>query len=184
MDAIDTYYSTKQAILLDLTIDNNMYENLLYESTKSGSDFIEEYIRLSIDLSNIQTAYRAKGVAGHEIIRKSLFAPGGKIDDELLFALIDNRIKDAAIFGNQYGLARISQAVSEYPLNPFAIERESDNTLSDHLRPSKFMIWGMEPVFSFGFAVEMELKILGIIISCKKLSLGPEWIRKRLPEPF
>ena len=184
VEAVDAYYATRHAILLDLTMDRNMFEDLLDRAKKVESRLLVEHFRMAIDLLNLQTALRAKEMSQETAIRESLFIPGGEIDLDILWALVDGGVKEVAAVAAEFGLDRISRAAAEVPANPFAIERESDNTLLDHLRPTRFLIWGVEPAFSFGFAVEMELKILGIIINCRRAGLSPEWIKKRLPEPF
>ncbi len=184
VEAVDAYYATRRVILLDLTMDRNMFEDLLDRAKKIESRLIVEHFRMSIDLLNLQTALRAREVNQETAIRERLFIPGGEIDLDILWALVDGGVEEIAAVAAECGLDRISRAAAEVPANPFAIERESDNTLLDHLRPTRFLIWGVEPAFSFGFAVEMELKILGIIISCRRAGLTPEWIKRRLPEPF
>lgn len=182
--AVDAYYTTRHAILVDLIMDRTMYEDLLDHAVKTQSPLIVEHVRMAIDLSNLQTAMRAEKVEQDAASRENLFIPGGEIGLNTLWKLLDQGVEGVTTVADEYGLNRISRAAAEHSTNPFAIEREADNTLLDHLRPTRFMIGGVEPVFAFGFAVEMELKILGIIIGCRQAGMGPEWIRMRLPEPF
>jgi V/A-type H+-transporting ATPase subunit C len=184
MEAIDAFYMTRRVILIDLFTDRNMFEDLLDRAKKVESRFIVKHFRLAIDLLNLRTALRAREMTHDTAISEYLFIPGGKIALDTLCALVDGGIEEVAAVAIECGLVRISRAVAEYPTNPFAIERESDNALLEHLRPTRFLLWGVEPAFSFGFAVEMELKILGIIMSCRRAGLSPEWIKRRLPEPF
>ena len=183
-EAIDAYYTTRRAIIIDLVLDGTLLKDLLERAKRIQCPLIMAHFRLAIDLSNLQTALRARGMEHEAVIKENLFIQGGEIDRPTLEVLMDKGVKEVAAVAAEQGLDRIVRASAEYPTNPFAIERESDNTLLDRLRPARFLLWGMEPVFAFGFAVEMELKILGIIISCRQAGLSPEWIRMRLPEPF
>ena len=184
LESINTYYTSRHAILVDLIMDRTMYEDLLDRADKTQSRLIVEHVRMAIDLSNLQTAMRAEKMEQDAAFRENLFIPGGEIGLNTLWELLDQGVEGVTTVADEYGLNRISRAAAEYPANPFAIEREADNTLLDHLRPTRFMIGGVEPVFAFGFSIEIELKILGIIIGCKQAGMGPEWMRMRLPEPF
>ena len=183
-EALATHDTTRRAILIDLVLDRTLLEELLERAKRMQCPLITAHFRLTIDLSNLQTALRARAMDHKDIIEEHLFIPGGEIDPQTLKEIMDKGIKKVAEVAAEQGLERIVRASVEDPKNPFAIERESDNTLLDQLRPARFLLWGMEPVFAFGFAIEMELKILGIIMSCRQAGLSPQWIRMRLPEPY
>ncbi len=180
--AVEIYYSTKHPMLLDLSVDKIMFKDLLSMSESLASPLIKDHIRLTIDLANIKTALRIKNLSFDTAIRENIFIHGGNIDIKAIG--LSGGVKTEKIIEvlDKHGLHRLSKAAAEFKENPFAIEREIDNTLTDNLRPSIFLVWGVEPVFTFGFAVEMELKILRIILEIKKSGFETEWIEKRLPE--
>lgn len=180
--AVQLYYSAKHSILIDLSVDKIMFQDLLNKSESLASPLIKNHIRLTIDLANIKTALRIENLSFDTAIRENIFIHGGDIDIKAI--VLPGAGKTEAIIKvlDQRKLHRLSKVTAEFKENPFAIEREIDNTLTDNLKPSIFLVWGIEPVFVFGFAVEMELKILRIILEIKKYGFETEWIEKRLPE--
>jgi len=180
--AVEIYYSTEHPMLLDLAVDKIMFKDLLSRSQSLASPLIKDHIRLTIDLANIKTALRIKKLSLNSAIKENIFIHGGDIDIKAIDLFGNGKTEKIIDVLDKHGLHRLSKAVAEFKENPFAIEREMDNTLTDNLRPSIFLVWGVEPVFAFGFAVEMELKILRIILEIKKCGFETEWIEKRLPE--
>ena len=170
--AVEIYYSTKEPISLDLAVDKIMFKDLLSSSQSLASPLIKDHIRLTIDLANIKTALRIKNLSLNAVIREdaivreNIFIHGGNIDiktiDPADYMSGSGKTEKIIKVLDKHGLYRLSRAAAEFKENPFAIEREIDNTLTDNLRSSISLVWGVEPVFTFGFAVEMELKILSV----------------------
>ncbi|MCP4129497.1 MAG: V-type ATPase subunit [bacterium] len=184
LTAVDRYYTEKHPILIDLVIDRILYKDILSQSAILGNKFIEDFLKLKINLLNIQTSLRGKEFAGIDSIREKIFIPGGTISKRRLYKLLDAEIEEAAEDVEALGYTRAAEAVRGYGESPFAIERECDNILVEYIRPAAYLVWGIEPFFAFGQAMEMELKIIGIILSGKRSGFSPEWMETRLPEPY
>ncbi len=183
-DAVEAYYADKNLILIDLVIDRTMFLDILDRCQNLGSLLLYQHLALNIDLINIQTMLRSEDLAAGKAITKRLFIPGGSIEISYLNQISKNPMDHLTELTSRYNLDRLSRSISEYPDNPFAIEKACDDTLTGHIRQARYYIWGVEPVYAFGYAVELELKILGTILSGIEAGIEKELLKKRLPEPY
>jgi len=181
---VELYYSTKKHMIIDLSLDQFMYDHLRICCRELNSGFAEGYIKLKIDLLNIQTLMRCRGIEYDREMRGRLFMQGGDIDRKLFIDSSADAFETAAMIASNNDLTRIKAGLDQFSSNSFAVERECDNTLTDYLRSADYMIQGVEPVISFGFNIELELKIIGIIFSCLKSGLDSRWMKMRLPEVY
>jgi V/A-type H+-transporting ATPase subunit C len=180
--AVESWYRTKMLITIDLCLDASLFHDLIQRSLKTGSSFIHKFILLSIDMANIKIFARAGDMRDHDGLNEVLFIDGGNIDPYIFRSARGDVLDELRETAERYDLVRIGHAVSQARQNPFAVERECDNTLTDYLRAAQYLVWGAEPVFTHAWAVELELRVIGILLSAIRSGLGVEWIEMRLPE--
>ena len=66
----------------------------------------------------------------------------------------------------------------------FALEREIDNFLTETVKKAKYQSFGIEPLIGFCIAKEVEVKIIRLISTGKRMRLRPEEIKERLRLPY
>jgi|GEM_PF-1423945 len=180
--AVESWYRTKMLITIDLCLDASLFHDLVQRSLETGSGFIHKFFLLSIDMANMKIFARAGDMRDHDGLKDILFIDGGNIDSSIFRDTRGDVLDVLKETAERNGFTRIVHAVSQARQNPFAVERECDNMLTDYLRQAQYLVWGAEPVFTHAWAVELELRVIGIILSGIRSGLGAEWIEMRLPE--
>jgi len=183
-EAVDLWYTYGNLYLMDFAFDRHMFIDYITEAEKTGSEYIRGYISLKADLLNIQFLVRTMGQPDLEHAGARMFMPGGKIDIENLKALVNGPFHEIEHLAEEYDFRQLAAAIADLDNNPFAVERESENITTNYLRETQSMVSSVEPVFAFAKAVELELKILGMILYCLDSRVPWDLINKRLPELY
>jgi len=140
--------------------DKTYMEELLKASKKSGSPLFKKYAEAFVELNKILF---------------SLFLNRGKNIDELSETL---RFKDYF----QTISAGIEYFKKHGSLSQF--EKEIDNYLLSVVKRAKYMAFGIDPVFAFCVAKEMEIKNIKLILNGKRLKISSLDLKERLRNSY
>ncbi len=118
---------------------------------------------------------------------KKVIIDGGNISEEEYQSYLNKNIDSASPLFRSLEYAKyIARGIEEYgdtgSLSKF--ELEMDNYLTGLVKESKKVTYGPEVVFSYGYAKEIEIKNLRIILISKLNDLSPDFIRERLRETY
>jgi len=97
-----------------------------------------------------------------------------------------NALKDpeAVLAGARYSDfgAAVARGVENYKKSGSlsVLEKESDDSLVETIRPAKYRSFGVDPVIGFFVAKETEIKNLRLIFTAKQLNMPAEDIKRRL----
>ncbi len=190
-DAIEAvmtdYETTKDPQRIDLILDKYYISHLYKMAKKTEIPLFIDYVEDIVDFTNIKTLIRLKKQGKDIRFLEDVLLPNGKIDkDEILLSLnestdvIINKFKNYRIGpGLKTGLERYQETGK---LSDF--EKTADNYLMELNKPSKQVIFGPEPLFSYLIAKETEIKVLRIILVSKINKLSSDAIKERLRDLY
>lgn len=169
----------------DLVLDRACYAEMTQAAAKSKSDFLQGYVRLSIDATNLRTAVRCArmGVAGD--LKRASLLPDGNVTVPRLAETGGNGL--AGLFAGtaletaaQQGAALLEsegQGLAEF-------ERSCDNALAAYLLRARQIPFGEQPVVGYLCARESEATAIRTILSGRGAGLSADVIRERLRECY
>lgn len=167
----------------DFLLDKACYEEMLVHAKASGSPFLTEYVKLTVDSLNLRSVVRAlRAQRGKELLEAALI-PGGTVDTAALAVaqaaelprLFPKELQEAAAEG---------AALLEGEGSMTAFERASDNAVARYVQKARRVPFGVEIVVGYLFARQSELTALRIILSGRLAGLPKDTIRERLREAY
>lgn len=169
----------------DLTLDRYYFQELLALANETNSDFLQGYVRLTIDTANLRTVVRVLRMGRGRELLESFLCQGGELETQ--------RILEAVSAGTPLEelcaatpLSRAAEAGGEAvrggSLTRF--EKLCDDGVTDYLRQARFTAFGEAPVIAYLAAKEMELTSIRIIMTSRLAGLPAQVIRERLREAY
>ncbi len=165
----------------DFALDRAYYEELTALARKSGSEFLEGYVRTAIDGANLRSAVRAARLdKGPQFLRQVL-VPGGHVDPETVASAPGEQLgrifKDTALAGAAETGSSLAHP-NGGPLTDF--ERLCDDAVTAYLAKARMVPFGVEPVIGYLYAREAEATAIRIILAGRMAGLDGATIRRRL----
>ena len=185
--AQEAYEGSKDPQDIDITIDHIMFEHLFALADIVDSEFIKQYIRLSIDYYNVKTLLRVKNMnKGSRFLGASLIA-GGIVERSFLLANYDKTPDALAgiLFYKHFGNT-VLNGVEYYNRteNYSDLERIFDNQLMAHIKNSKLIAFGPEILFSYLISRENEARQIRILVAGKQNQLPNDTLKERLRDNY
>lgn len=181
------YEENKDPQKIDLVLDSYMYKEILSKSEEINEKFINDYIKMSIDLNNIRTLLRAKAQNKNRKFFESIILDGGTIDKKTLISY-ENETADSIANKLSYTPYEkiIRLGLEEYSKtnNISYFEKLSENYIMNFIKKAKQVSFGVEPLVGYIIAKETEIKIIRIIMVGKLNSIAPSIIRERLRDAY
>ncbi|MBU3090613.1 V-type ATP synthase subunit C [Clostridium sp. CM028] len=172
---------------IDIILDRYMYVDMLARAEETKIDFIIEYVKKSIDFSNIKSIIRLKKQQKDVNFFKEVILIGGDISSDVLLTAFSDPIENMAtkFSSSKYGeVVRIG--LEEYIKTGklSSLEKLSENYIMEKLRAAKYVTFGPEPIFAYIAAKETEIKIIRIITVGKLNNVDTTIIRERMREVY
>lgn len=172
---------------IDILLDRYYFNHLYDLAVETDIPLFIKYVKDLIDFTNIRTLIRVKKQKKDMKFLEEALIPSGNISkEELVLSLSDtidviiNKYKDYDISPEIKKGLEIFQNTSRLS----ELEKLMDDYLMELNKPSKYINFGPEPLFSYIVAKETEVKILRIIMVSKLNRLSPEDIRERLRDLY
>lgn len=178
---------TKDPQRIDLILDRYYYKHLYRMAKDSGIELFIEYVKDMIDFINIRSSIRLKKQSKDMTFFEDVVLANGNIDrEDILFTLNDSIENIMHKFKNyRIGPGLIRGLESYKETNRLAdFEKHMDNYLMEINKPSKYVNFGPEPIFSYIVAKETEIKILRIIMVSKLNNISPDATRERVRDLY
>ena len=157
------------------------------EAEAAGNDFVTGYVKLLIDISNVQTFVRVKQIGKPVEFLGKVFLEGGRIDLATLMELYGESYQQIGekldLYGFGEAMGRGGAAAVE--TGSFALmEKLCDNLKVRYAKGAQFITAGIEPIAAFYVAKEMELKNLRMVLTGKLVGIPEETLKERLREAY
>jgi V/A-type H+-transporting ATPase subunit C len=168
----------------DLLLDRACYGELLETANRSGSTFLQGYVRLQIDAANLKSAVRSlRQHQGQDFIRRVLL-PGGNVSPEsIAAACLTGGHLEALFTGALQSAAALGDEISKEGRQT-AFEKACDNALNAYLQSSRMVSFGDSILVAYVAAKENEITAARIILSGRMAGVPTEAIRERLRDAY
>lgn len=181
------YEKTQDPQRIDIILDKYMFMHMGQIVKEINNEFINKYLIILIDLTNIKTLLRVKKLNKEAAFFLSLLIEGGYISNKTFeelysedFEGISNRLKSTE-YGNM-----LKESMEYYnKTDSFAaLEKNIDNYLMAYMKKAKFFNLGPEPLVVYMYARETEIRNLRIILVGKLNKVSESLIRERLRDSY
>jgi len=182
------YEKSKDPRIIDLVLDRALYELILKIAEATKNDFIIQFVKKWIDLTNIkgflrikllkQEAYFVENNLLDELFIKGGLLPTYKYKDGLE---IDSGALPNVFKGTDYEEV-VSKGVEAYEkFKSFLyLEKYAEEVLINFARSSRYIPVGPEAVVAFFFAKQNNARIIRMIMIGKLRGISDEMLRERL----
>lgn len=172
---------------IDILLDRYYFDHLYELAKKADIPLFINYVQNLIDFTNIKSLIRIKKQNKGADFLEEVILCNGKIEKNNIILQANNSLQDILEKFKNYDISlqlksglefyQQSESLSEF-------EKQCDNYLMGLNKPSKYINFGPEPIFSYIVAKETEVKVLRIIIVSKLNKLSPNNIRERLRDLY
>lgn len=187
MEAAEVLGRTKDPQLVDFICDKYCFMEVNRLAAEAKNDFIQGYAGLTIDVINLKTYIRVKNLGQNWTYFKDIFVPGGNIDEFVYGRIFD---ADAGTFAASFNGSALKDAVTTGRDNltktgDYAIfEKLCDEAIVDYIRDAKSISFGVEVLFAYLVAKQMEIKNIRILMAAKLAGMEPEDIAERIRKTY
>ena len=168
----------------DFILDKAYYAELQSLAKAMESPFIQSYVRLLIDSSNLRSLVRTLRMGKNQDFLSQVLVPGGNVGVERLAAAGD---KDSLAALYSHTVLEKAGALGAECLaggSMTAFELACDNAVNTYLRGAKLISYGAEPVLAYMAAVESEITAIRMILTGRLAGIAPQVIRERLRDMY
>lgn len=185
IEAREVLGTTKDPRLADSILDQAYFEDMNALAEEAGSDFLQGYVRTSIDIANMRSIVRtARMGKGTEFLEGVLFA-GGDVGVRRIVSVISagGSVEDLYTTSTLKEAAEAGAAAARgSSLTRF--EKLCDDALTNCISKAKYVAFGEAPIIAFLAAKENELTAVRIIMTGRLAGLSADTIRERLRESY
>lgn len=185
--AVSTFKVSGDPQDIDLIVDKGIFEYAIEIAKGSKDDYLLEYVKFNIDITNLKTFIRIRAQEKSIEFLDKVFIEGGSLEYNQFASYINEsleRFADKLSYTDFYKWS--DQGIGEYIGNGDlgSVDRYGDNYIIEHIKKSKFINLGTEPIIAYIYARENEIRALRIILTGKKSNVHPEKIRERMRDVY
>ena len=171
--------------LADFVLDRAYFEEMRAAAQTTGSSFLQGYVRLLIDATNLRSAVRAARMGkGSDFLRRVLL-PNGDIQIDGLLAAGSGGADLAGIFAHTYLTAAAQEGAAVMRGGSLTgFERLCDDAVMHYLAQARRIPFGEQAVIGYLYARESEFTAIRTILSGRMAGLDADTIRERLREAY
>ncbi len=181
------FSKSKDSQVIDIILDKCMFEDMLTRASEMNIDFISQYVKQSIDITNIKTMLRVKKQKKDPKFLETVLLKGGTIEESILLYGLNDTLEAfiAKISKTAYSevLSSILEGYSSKE-DISALDRLFDDYIMNHAKEIKRINFGPEPIIAYILARETEIKVIRIIIVGKINNVPTDVIRERVRELY
>ncbi len=174
------YYKNKNVRDIDIAIDKVEAEFQLENAAAAASIFLVELMKMYIDINNIRTMMRLKFT---EMEDRDVFMPGGYIEPVRLDHAVDTGYESLGQAFAAMPYYHIIEAGAGYMQrnNSFLkLEAACDVHLVGYLKTTDQITAGHQPIVAYLLRKEHEIRMVRMVLACKKAEIEPKVILDRL----
>ena len=178
-------YETRDPLVFDCVLDTGYLELLYRAAQRAECSFLEDYARLAADLYNARAFLRAKDSRLSPQRRVRLFARTGLIPAQDFAEAFRDDAETSAVLARGHltsmSLARVASG------GEGALEQTDvlcDNAMTDFMAQAKRLVFGIEPLFGYAYAVELETINVRRALVGQFLGVAGAQIRERLRRSY
>lgn len=164
--------------IVDAEVDRAMFAELAHLARESGSGFLEELIKLQIDIANVKSLLRARlaDVPADEALPMTV--EGGSVSVAELTRLYELPIAEAG--ARLAALPTLSGIPAAELADLARLDVIADNVVVGYLRRARAVSVGAEPVIAYVMGREAEVRAVRTLLIGRLAGLPTEVLRSRL----
>lgn len=179
--AKETLSATGDPQLADLVLDRACYREMDALAKSSGSEFLQGYVRLTIDVANLRTAVRCARLGKDSEFVSRVLLPGGNVSERSIAAAKGEGLKELFQTGVLSQAAALGAKLAQPGAGALtAFEAMCDDAVTTYLSSAKRVPFGEQTVIGYLYAKEAELTAVRTIMSGRMAGLDGDTIRSRL----
>lgn len=168
---------------IDVSLDKAMFKHIFADCKKAKVKSVTKYHQANVDFMNVSTMLRCKKINADIKFFKENLIEGGEIKTYILeelykepYDVIGEKLKYTG-YGEIIAVA-VEEAKQDKSLVQFEVLW--DNYLMDIFKNDKADIFSVAPIAGFYIAKKIELKMVGMILTCLKNKADLSAIKARL----
>lgn len=185
--ASEDFEANKDPQRTDIILDKYMFLELNDIRKELNHKFVDKYIRVLIDSTNLKTLLRVKKQNKGRDFLEEVIIDGGSIDKDVLRGLLTDSVENIVSKLSHTDYAEmLREGIEEFTKTNSAslLEKLVDNYIMKLMKEAKFIPFGPEPVLAYVYAKETEIKVVRIIMVGKLNNIASEVIRERLRDIY
>ncbi len=169
----------------DLILDRACFEEMAVLAKELDSDFLQGYVRLSVDVANLRAAVRVHRMDRDADFLRQVLLPGGNVSEQAILSARGDALDEPFRAGALAQAAALGAAAARPGGGPLtAFERECDNALTAYLAAARRVPFGEQAVIGYLYAREQELTAIRAVFAGRAAGLDGDTIRSRLRETY
>lgn len=187
-EAREDFEKNRDPQKMDFIVDKHYFRHLEELADKAEDvPIIRDYVKYSIDSYNLLTLLRAKKQERDGRFVEGILFDGGNIPKGTLIQVFGDTYDGIAAKLRRFPTgAALSKGIESFNQTGRLgdLEKNLENGLMKIVKPSKQVVFGPEPLFSYVVAKERENKLLRIILVSKINNIPADKIRERLRDIY
>lgn len=187
LETFEAYAKSKDPQEIDVLLDKACYKEMLDDAKAAGNDFVTGYVKLLIDILNVQTFVRVKQIGKAVSFLEKVFLEGGNVELSTLTELYGEGYPQIGEKLDLYGFGEVMTrgAAEAADGGSYALmEKLCDDLRVRYVQGAKYITAGIEPIAAFYVAKELELKNLRMVLTGKLVGIAEETLKERLRETY
>ena len=169
----------------DLLLDRACYEEMAQLAKSLDSEFLQGYVRLSVDIANLRTAVRVARMGKESDFLRQVLLPGGNVSVQAILAVRPEGLSDVFQSGALAQAAQLGAKLTVVGSGALtAFEKACDDALTEYLSRARRIPFGEQVVIGYVYAKELELTAIRTIFAGRAAGLEPQIIRERLRDTY
>lgn len=187
LEASETHARTNDPQLIDFICDKYCFIEMSRVANESGNEFVKGYVRIKTDIANLKTYARVRAMKQPWSYFAEVFVPGGNVDESTYQKAYN---EDAAQFGTHFKGTLLADAASVgledlAKTSDFTLfEKLCDDALMDYAKSGKEVSFGIEVVFAYYIAKQIEMMNIRVVMAGKLAGMDPEKIQERMRKTY
>ena len=171
--------------LADFALDRAYFAEMTAAAKAVGSPFLEGYVRLLIDATNLRSAVRCARMGKENDFLAQVLLPGGNVEVHTFTQRKGGDLASVFRAGPLSGAAELGAALAAPGSGELtAFERACDDAVMAYLAGARRIPFGEQAVIGYLYARESEATAIRTILSGRMAGLDAEIIRERLREAY
>ena len=164
----------------DLILDRAYYEEMGQLAKETGSQYMQGYVSLMVDIANLRAAVRTARMGKENEFLAKVLLDGGSISAKSLLSAKNGAVAELCKSGALRQVGELANQAASGSASLTAFEKACDDALMAYIATARKIPFGEEVLIGYLCAREAELTAARTILSGRLAGLDGDTIRARL----
>ena len=180
-EGIALYEVLKDFQEVDIYLDKKMFEHMNVFVNNINTPFVTDYFESLIDLTNIKTVLRLVKMNKEKSYLSKVLIKNGGIEDSIFESILMDGVESTS---TRLSHTKYADLMREKITSLGEFEKLVDDYITKNMKSAKLIGLGVEPIFAYLYAKDIELKNLRIILAGKLNNVDSDIIKERLRDSY